>query len=153
LTEPLRAPEITDNLSCADGRLSLSTALEPVARPATPRHPTERHPMRWPRNWLGRKAPAASPRLPSFRPCLERLEDRRVMNVSSAFDAQGNVLRLVVDNNNTLTQTYQGVTTVLAQDVFRAHAYRDITGTIGFTVVYGPDSGFAAFDYYPVNLR
>jgi hypothetical protein len=103
--------------------------------------------MRWFRHWLGRPARAAAQRPPSFRPFLERLEDRRVMNVSSAIDVHGNVLQLVVNNNNTLLQTYQGVTTVLAQDVFRAHAYRDSNGTIGFTVVYGPDSNFSAFDY------
>ena len=103
--------------------------------------------MRWFRNWVGRKARATAPRAPSFRPRLELLEERRVMNVSSAFDAQGNVLRLVVDNNNTLTQTYLGVTQVIGQDVLRAHAYRDSNGGIGFIIIYGADTGFQAVDF------
>jgi hypothetical protein len=81
------------------------------------------------------------------RPLLEALEDRRVMNVSSAIDAHGNVMRLAVDNTFKLTQTFLGVTQVIGQDVLRAHAYRDVNGGIGFLIIYGADTGFQAVDY------
>jgi hypothetical protein len=103
--------------------------------------------MSWFRNWVGRKARAVAPRAPSFRPRLEPLEERRVMNVSSAIDVRGNVMQLAVDNTFKLTQTFMGVSQVIGQDVLRAHAYRDSNGGIGFIIIYGADTGFQAVDF------
>jgi len=96
-----------------------------------------------PRPASPRPRPAARPRA-AFRPRLEALEDRRLLNASTAFDAAGNPLRLVVDNAGQLTETYLGQTAPLATGVLRAHAYRDSDGGIGITVVYQNES---AYDY------
>jgi hypothetical protein len=89
-----------------------------------------------PRPASPRPRPAARPRA-AFRPRLEALEDRQLLNASTAFDAAGNPLRLVVDNAGTLTETYLGQTNSnFATDVRRAHAYRDSDGSIGFTIIY-----------------
>src|SRR5262249_50089826 len=100
---------------------------------------------------------AGPPKRPhTFRPRLEALEDRQLLNASTAFDALGNPLRLIVEDNGKLTQTYLGQTTTLnAADgefqVLRAHAYRDSTGGIGITVIYKPTEAtsqlYMAFDY------
>jgi hypothetical protein len=146
LTEARPAPEITDNLICAIPAAGVPGRFAAAGRPAGPRHQqTERHPMSWFRNWVVRQARAA--RAPSFRPRLEPLEDRRLMNVSSAIDAHGNVMQLAVDNTFKLTQTFLGVSRVIGQDVLRAHAYRDVNGGIGFIIIYGADTGFQAVDY------
>jgi hypothetical protein len=96
-----------------------------------------------PRPASPRPRPAARPRA-AFRPRLEALEDRQLLNASTAFDAFGNPLRLVVDNAGQLTETYLGQTAPLATGVLRAHAYRDSDGGIGITVVYQNES---AYDY------
>jgi hypothetical protein len=84
----------------------------------------------------------------SFRPRLEALEDRRLLNASAVLDAAGNTFRLNVDATGKLTETYLGQTTTLAAGVLRAHAYRDSDGGIGITVVYDLHNGtFAAYDY------
>jgi hypothetical protein len=98
------------------------------------------------KNRAGRRTPAA--RRPAFRPRLEALEDRRLLNASAVLDAAGNTFRLNVDAGGKLTETYLGQTATLAAGVLRAHAYRDSDGGIGITVVYDLHNGtFAAFDY------
>ena len=102
--------------------------------------------MTWLRNLLARASrsrPAPRPR-PSCRPRLEALEDRQLLNASAVFDSAGNTFRLVVDNFGKLTETYLGQTTTLSTGVYRAHAYRDIDGSIGITVVY---NNLTAYDY------
>jgi hypothetical protein len=102
--------------------------------------------MGWLMDKAGRLAPA--PRCPTFRPRLEALEDRRLLNASAVLDAAGNSFRLNVNATGTLTETYLGQTATLATGVLRAHAYRDADGSIGITVVYNLNNGtFAAFDY------
>ena len=96
-----------------------------------------------PRPASPRPRPAARPRA-AFRPRLEALEVRQLLNASTAFDAFGNPLRLVVDNAGQLTETYLGQTAPLATGVLRAHAYRDSDGSIGITVIY---NNFTAYDY------
>jgi hypothetical protein len=88
-----------------------------------------------PRPASPRPRPAARPRA-AFRPRLEALEGRQLLNASAAFDAAGNMLQLLVDNTGKLTETYLGQTTTLATDVARAHAYRDSNGSVGFTIIY-----------------
>jgi hypothetical protein len=103
--------------------------------------------MTWFRNLFAptsRPRPAARPR-PDCRPRLEALEDRQLLNASTAFDAAGHQMRLLVDNNGKLTESFMGQTTTLATGVARAHAYRDSDGSIGITVIY--NNGLAAFDY------
>src|SRR5262245_47974272 len=120
----------------------------PVSPPAAPRRPgtTKGTPMSWLRDLMARTSqprPAPRPR-PAFRPRLEALEDRQLLNASAVFDSAGNTFRLVVDNFGKLTETYLGQTTTLATGVRSAHAYRDSDGSIGITVAYNNDS---AFDY------
>jgi hypothetical protein len=94
--------------------------------------------MTWFRNLLSRASrsrPAGRPR-PAFRPWLEALECRQLLNASTAFDAAGNAFTLVSDENGKLTETYLGQTTTLATGVTRAHAYRDSDGSVGFTISY-----------------
>jgi hypothetical protein len=101
--------------------------------------------MTWFRNLIARTSrPAPRPR-PPCRPRLEALEGRQLLNASTAFDAAGNQLRLLVDTSGKLTETYLGQTATLATGVARAHAYRDSDGSIGITVVY--NNGFTAYDY------
>jgi hypothetical protein len=102
--------------------------------------------MTWFRNLLARASrprTAGRPR-PAFRPWLEALECRQLLNASTAFDAAGNIFRLVADNAGTLTETYLGHITQLATGVARAHAYRDTDGSVGFTVIYNNET---AVDY------
>jgi hypothetical protein len=94
--------------------------------------------MTWFRNLIARASqprPAARPR-PAFRPRLEALEGRQLLNASTAFDAAGNAFRLVADDFGKLTRTYLGQTATLATNVYRAHAYRDSDGSVGFTIIY-----------------
>jgi hypothetical protein len=103
--------------------------------------------MGWLMNRASRRSPAARRRC-AFRPRLEALEDRRLLNASAVLDAAGNTFRLNVDATGRLTETYLGQTTTLANGVLRAHAYRDSNGGIGITVVYDLHNGtFAAYDY------
>jgi hypothetical protein len=88
-------------------------------------------------------APPGRPRA-AFRPRLEALEDRQLLNASAAFDPSGNLLLLVADDSGTLTQNYLGKGATLAHDVLRAHVYRDSTGAFGMTVVY---RNLSAYDY------
>jgi hypothetical protein len=102
--------------------------------------------MSWFRNLLARASrprPAGRPR-PACRPRLEALEGRQLLNASTAFDAAGNPFRLVVDYAGKLTETYLGQTATLATGVYRAHAYRDSDGSVGFTIVY---NNYSAVDY------
>ena len=98
--------------------------------------------MAWLKNRAGRGTPAARP---AFRPRLEALESRQLLNASAVLDAAGNTFRLNLDATGKLTETYLGQTTTLAQGVEKAHAYRDSDGSIGITVVY--NNGLTAFDY------
>jgi hypothetical protein len=105
--------------------------------------------MSWFRNLLARGSqprPAGGQR-PSVRPLLEALECRQLLNASTAFDAAGNPFTLLSDNAGKLTETYLGQTTTLANNVVRAHAYRDSDGSVGFTIIYGDNNGYTAVDY------
>jgi hypothetical protein len=91
-----------------------------------------------------RPAPARS----TFRPCLEALEDRNLMNVSTVFDAAGNRTVLLVAQDGSLLE-YTSSTgfnpMVLTTSGIRvAHAFLDSTGAPAFDIIY--QSG-QAFEY------
>jgi hypothetical protein len=100
--------------------------------------------MNWPRPWSRRRAPQRPAARLTFRPRLEALEDRQLLNSSSVLDANGQRFQLVVDTNNVLTEYTPTFALPLAQNVLRAHLYRDLNGGVGTIVIY---TNFAAFDY------
>jgi hypothetical protein len=110
--------------------------------------------MKWFRNWLAAlRGPRPALPCSSARPRLEALEGRNLMNVSSAFDAAGNITTLMVLQSGELVQygTSTGFNPLILVDpstgappVRVAHAYRDQNGLIGMDVVY--QSGLA-FEY------
>jgi hypothetical protein len=89
-----------------------------------------------------------APALSTFRPCLEALEDRNLMNVSTVFDAAGNRTVLVVAQDGSLVE-YTSSTgfnpMVLTTSGIRvAHAFLDSTGAPAFDIIY---SSGQAFEY------
>jgi hypothetical protein len=101
--------------------------------------------MRWLRNLLDRASQhRPAPQRRSFRPRLEELEERRVLNSSTVYDALGNRTVFVVYDNNALYRYDQNGAQILAQNVLRVHGYLQPNGQVGVIVVY---TSFAAFDY------
>jgi len=103
--------------------------------------------MPWFSSWFKRSTPKSRIRAPrpALRPQLEVLEDRVAMNASSIFDAGGQLVRVVVNNQNVMIRYDQTGAHHLANKVLRAHVYRDPQGNIGISVVY---TTFKAFDFY-----
>jgi len=97
--------------------------------------------MSWMRKWFSPRRPKLAPR--TFRPCLESLEDRQLLNASSVFDAAGRRVTFVVDNTNTLTRYDRTGAHVITHNVLRAHGYRDINGGVGITIAF---TNFTAVD-------
>ncbi len=97
--------------------------------------------MSWLRDWFAGRTLNSVPA--SFRPRLEPLEDRRLMNVSSVFDSVGRRVTFTVDNSNTLTRYDKTGAHVITHNVLRAHGYRDITGGVGLIIVF---QNFTAVD-------
>jgi hypothetical protein len=90
-----------------------------------------------------RNRPADRPRSPSFRPRVEELEDRRLLNVSPVFDGHGHFFRLVVHDNGSLTLTGSAGYHVLAKSGVRvAHGFRDARGNLGMDIVYTNGKAF-----------
>ncbi len=84
-----------------------------------------------------RNRPADRPRGPAFRPRVEELEDRRLMNVSPAFDSQGHLYRLFVyDNGSMALSGPTGYHVLASSNVRVAHLFRDARGQVGMDVVY-----------------
>ena len=104
--------------------------------------------MKWLRRWLSpapRNGPYG-PSRPTFRPRVEALEDRNLLNVSSVFDSAGNLVQFSVNEGGALIRyDSNGAGTMLASSGVRVvHAFRDLSGQVGLDVVY--DSGMA-FEY------
>jgi hypothetical protein len=86
-----------------------------------------------------------APPRPPFRPRLEALEDRRLLNASSVIDALGNHTIIVVRSDNSLVRYDQTGGHLLASSgVLRAHGYLQPNGQVGVIVVY---TSFVAIDY------
>jgi hypothetical protein len=101
--------------------------------------------MNWLRNLFGKGPARREAQRPTFRPRLEELEDRRLLNVSPVFDSMGNRTTFAVYDNGALYQYTSTSVTVLATSGVRvAHGFRDRSGNVGLDVVY--DTG-AAFEY------
>src|SRR5262249_24173346 len=58
--------------------------------------------MNWMRNWFAPRRAKSTPA--TFRPRLEPLKDRQLLNASSVFDGAGHRVTFVVDDTNTLTR-------------------------------------------------
>jgi hypothetical protein len=97
--------------------------------------------VNWLRHWFAGRQSKLAPAV--FRPRLEPLEDRRLMNVSSVFDSLGRRVTFTVDKSNTLTRYDRTGAHVITHNVLRAHGYHDITGGIGLIIVF---SDFTAVD-------
>jgi len=97
--------------------------------------------MSWMRKWFSPRRPKLAPR--TFRPCLESLEDRQLLNASSVFDGAGHRVTFVVDSTNTLTRYDRTGSHVITHNVLRAHGYRDINGGVGITIAF---TNFTAVD-------
>src|SRR5262249_3171193 len=104
------------------------------------------HAMGWFGRWFSRGTPERRTvsRAPTFRPHLEPLEDRRLLNVSSVIDASGQRTVFAVYTNNDMYRYDNTGAHILAHNVLRAHGYRDSDGSVGVTVIY---TSFAAFNY------
>jgi hypothetical protein len=103
--------------------------------------------MKWLRRWLSpvRTKSTLAPVGPKFRPRLEALEDRNLMNVSSVFDSAGNLVQFVVVQGGGLYRYDSNSGTLLADSGVRVvHAFRDPFGQVGLDVVY---SSGQAFEY------
>jgi hypothetical protein len=86
---------------------------------------------------------ADRPGSPAFRPRVERLEDRRLFNVSPVFDAQGHLSRYIVHDDGSLTLFNQTGAHVLAASGVRvAHGFRDRRGRAGVDIVYTNGNAF-----------
>jgi hypothetical protein len=95
--------------------------------------------MKW-----ARRSPSSVQR-PAFRPRLEALEDRHLLNVSSVFDSAGNLTQFVVEQGGALLRYDNAGGHVLASSGVRVvHAFRDLSGQVGLDVVY---SSGLAFEY------
>jgi len=79
----------------------------------------------------------------TFRPGVERLEERNLFNVSSVFDALGHLAEVIVRQDGSLTLQDQTGAHVLypsaahpTSDVRVAHAFLDAHGKVGIDVVF-----------------
>src|SRR5262249_3298671 len=87
--------------------------------------------MSWFTKWFGRDARRKREVRPQFRPRLESLEDRVVLNVSTAFDAvTGERVVFAVYDNNALYRYDSTGAHILAQGVLRVHGYQDRLGHV-----------------------
>ncbi len=96
--------------------------------------------MKWLRRWLSpsRRNDRSGQSGPTFRPRVEALEDRNLLNVSSVFDSAGNLVQFVVFQGGGLVRyDSNGSGTVLVDSGVRVvHAFKDPTGQVGLDVVY-----------------
>ena len=81
-------------------------------------------------------------RRPSFRPCLETLEDRSVPSISHAFLGNGQVATLVAFDNGALYEFSPSFTGLVSTGVKDVHAYRDVQGNLGMDVVYNNGNAY-----------
>jgi len=92
-------------------------------------------------SWLGhlfsgRRPVRTAPGRPEFRPRLEALEDRCVMNVSVGFSAAGDVTVVAVYDNGAMVSYDSAGAHLLAGSGIRvAHLFRDPSGQVGLDVV------------------
>lgn len=103
--------------------------------------------MKWLRRWLApaRRNNRAVPFRPTFRPRVEPLEDRTVLNVSTVFDSAGNIVQFVVYQGGGLVRYDAAGGHVLVNSGVRvAHGFRDFAGNVGLDIVF---SSGAAVEY------